>query len=68
MLTVPFYPLIKIGSLRTLKENWINRVRHTPNRTKNKDQFFREVYKEYNYSLFTHVADSNRTSKLWIDK
>ena len=52
--TVLFYPLIKIGSLRTLKENWINKVRDTPNRTKNKDQFFRgEVYKEYNYSLFT---------------
>ena len=67
MFAVPFYPSIKIGSLRTLKENWINRVRHTPYRAKNEDQFFRgEVYKECNYSLFTHVADWNRTSKFFL--
>ena len=59
--------LPKVDSLGTLRENWINKVRHTPYRTKNEDQFFRgEVYKEYNYSLFTHVADWNRTSKFFL--
>ena len=52
MFAVPFYPLIKIGSLRTLKENWINRVRHTPYRAKNEDQFFREA--EYIKSIIIH--------------
>ena len=52
MLTVPFYPLIKIGSLSTLKENWINRVRHTPYRTKNEDQFFHGA--EYIKSIIIH--------------
>ena len=52
MLTVPFYPLIKIGSLRTLMENWINKVRHTPYRAKNEDQFFRGA--EYIKSIIIH--------------
>ena len=52
MLTVPFYALIKIGSLRTLMENWINKVRHTPYRAKNEDQFFRGA--EYIKSIIIH--------------
>ena len=65
MFAVPFYPLIKVDSLGTLRENWINKVRHTPYRTKNEDQFFRgEVYKECNYSLFTHVADWKENIKV----
>ena len=47
MLTVPFYPLIKIGTLRTLMENWINKVRHTPYRAKNEDQFFFNFFIHY---------------------
>ena len=40
--------LPKVDSLGTLRENWINKVRHTPYRTKNEDQFFRgEVFIHY---------------------
>ena len=52
MFAVPFYLSIKIGSLRTLKENWINSVRHNPYRTQNEDQFFRGA--EYIKSIIIH--------------